>query len=130
MRSAAEIVAAARACVGTKFRAQGRMPGVGLDCVGVVAVATEIEVPSDYTLRSAAGRRVEEELRRSGFRTADAVLPGDVIVIEPAVGMRHLGVVSGPKSIVHAHSGLRRVVEGPVAPEWRVVGVWRLAGEG
>jgi cell wall-associated NlpC family hydrolase len=33
--TAAEIIAAARACLGTPFRHQGRLPGIGLDCAGV-----------------------------------------------------------------------------------------------
>ncbi len=125
-----DIVGAARACVGTGFRAQGRLPGVGLDCVGVIAAATGVEVPSDYTLRSEAAERIEAELKRAGFVPTSAPRPGDVMVIEPAVGLRHLAIVSGGKTIIHAHSGLRRVVEGPVSPEWRVVGLWRWEGEG
>lgn len=37
MRS--EFIAAARACIDTPFRHQGRVAGVGLDCVGLVVVA-------------------------------------------------------------------------------------------
>ena len=33
------MIAAARACLGTPFHHQGRMPGVGLDCIGLVIVA-------------------------------------------------------------------------------------------
>lgn len=44
MRS--EFIAFARACIDTPFRHQGRVPGVGLDCVGLVVVAArEVGVP-------------------------------------------------------------------------------------
>jgi cell wall-associated NlpC family hydrolase len=44
MRS--EFIAFARACIDTPFRHQGRVPGVGLDCVGlVVAAAREVSIP-------------------------------------------------------------------------------------
>jgi cell wall-associated NlpC family hydrolase len=42
----AEITAAALALVGTPFHAQGRAPGVGLDCIGVVVcVARACGIP-------------------------------------------------------------------------------------
>src|SRR5438034_10631009 len=36
MPTRAEVVERARACIGTPFRHQGRLPGRGLDCVGIV----------------------------------------------------------------------------------------------
>lgn len=39
MSTAADIVAAARACLGTPFVHQGRVRGVGLDCLGLMWVA-------------------------------------------------------------------------------------------
>ena len=51
MASDQKIVAAARACIGTPFRPQGRLPGVGLDCIGLAAwavraVGIEVDVPA------------------------------------------------------------------------------------
>ena len=123
---ASAVVARARACVGTRFRPQGRLSGVGLDCVGVVAWAAGVRAPGGYDWRGGGVERVERELERLGFRQVAEPRGGDVIVIEPAAGMRHLGVLTGEGTVVHAHAGLRRVVEGPVDPDWRVVGVWRL----
>ena len=51
--------------------------------------------------------------------------PGDILVIAPAPGRRHLAVVV-PGGVVHAHAGLGRVVEGPLDPAWVVIGAWRL----
>jgi hypothetical protein len=53
------IVAAVRACIGTRFRSQGRVPGLALDCVGVALVAAQaagehINLTGDYLWRSSA----------------------------------------------------------------------------
>ena len=39
-------------------------------------------------------------------------------------GQLHLGVWTG-EGLVHADAGLRRVVERPGVPPWRVLGMWR-----
>lgn len=128
----AAVVAAVRLCVGTRFRPQGRVPGVGLDCVGVVLVAAvaagsgAVRVPA-YALGGDHGALVEEHLRAAGCVEVMAAAAGDVLVIAPAPGRRHLGVVT-PGGVVHAHAGLGRVVEQPFDPGWVVVGIWQLAG--
>lgn len=130
MRDPHDIVAAARVCVGTRFRAQGRMPGVGLDCVGVVAWAAGVIAPTGYDLRGSGAEQAELEMARLGFGVAGEAKPGDVLLIEPAPGLRHLAVVSGAGLVVHAHAGLRRVVEGPVEAGWTILSIWQLAEEG
>ncbi len=114
--------------MGTRFRAQGRGPGVGLDCLGLVIVAgavAGVRLPDEagYSLRG-------EELGRLDLAIAEAMVPveraeaGDVLLFEPGPEMRHLGVWTG-SSLIHAHAGLRRVVEGPVDPAWRLIGAYR-----
>ena len=49
----AAIVAAVRACVGTRFRAQGRCPGIALDCVGVALVAAARSRDADFVAPAA-----------------------------------------------------------------------------
>jgi len=132
--AAAAIVVAARGCVGTRFRLQGRTPGLGLDCIGVVLAAAQgagvrLADRRDYRL----GGDGQGDLDRA---LAAQLIPvpvpaaGDVLAFAPAAGTRHLGVWTGV-TLVHAHAGLRRVVEGPVDPGWRALGAWRLpvAGE-
>ena len=125
------IVAAARACVGTRFRAQGRAPGLGLDCVGVVlaAAAAVGVVPARlpaYRLGSDYPN-VEAILTTHGCVRIETAVPGDVLVFAPTGRQRHFGIVT-PVGLVHAHAGLDRVVEGPIDTEWTIVGRWRLPG--
>jgi murein DD-endopeptidase / murein LD-carboxypeptidase len=126
-----DIVAAARACVGTRFRPQGRVPGLGLDCVGVVLVAAAAAgvLPARVPAYRLGGTPpdVDGVFAACGASAVDAALPGDVLVLVPAPGQRHFGVVTA-LGLVHAHAGLDRVVEGPVDPDWRVTGAWRLPG--
>ena len=57
--TSADIIAIARACLGTPFRHQGRIPGVALDCAGLVvavAAAPRCRLPGPGGLRQIAGR--------------------------------------------------------------------------
>lgn len=125
------IVAAARACVGTRFRPHGRTPGLALDCVGVVlaaAAAAPFNLPilPPYRL-GGTPPDIAAIFAEVGALRIDVGFPGDVLVIAPAPGWRHLGVVT-PTGLVHAHAGLERVVEGPIDTEWHVMQAWRLPG--
>ena len=125
------IVAGARGCVGTRFRAQGREPGLGLDCVGVVlaaAAAAGIRVAPLPPYRiGGVPPDADPVFIACGALPIDMAAPGDVLAIVPAPGQRHFGIVT-PLGLVHAHAGLDRVVEGPVDPDWTIIGAWRLPG--
>lgn len=128
----AVIVAAARGCVGTRFCAQGRKAGLGLDCVGVALIAARAAgavdlTPPPYTLSGDNENRIEAVLKANGCRRIGDEPPqaGDLIVVAPAPGRRHLAVVTD-LGLVHAHAGLARVVESPADPGWIPVSAWRL----
>lgn len=125
------IVAAARGCIGTRFRAHGRMPGLGLDCVGVVLVAAaalplRLPVLPPYRM-GGMPPDIAAVFDAFGAREIDQALPGDVLVVAPASDQRHFGIVT-PLGLVHAHAGLGRVVEAPIDVDWQVVQAWRLPG--
>lgn len=127
-------LAAARAAIGTRFRPQGRVPGLGLDCIGVAVLAIAgagLPLPplpayalgGDHAgLLDAMCRQIGLRPRRGGLRRAR---PGDLILFQLAAGHRHVAVL-GEAGIIHAHAGLRRVVEGPLPPDWPVVAVMAL----
>lgn len=125
----AAIVAAARACIGARFRAQGRLPGVGLDCIGVALVAAaaagvEIAVPV-YALGGDHEAALDAAMIAAGCSFVPLAAPGDLLSLAPSPGRRHLAVVTD-RGVIHAHAGLGRVVEGPVDPDWTVLAAWRL----
>lgn len=121
----------ARRLVGARFRPQGYDPATGLDCVGLVwaayaAAGRRLIRPSDYPLRGWSEERIVAALRRAGFGpAADPCRSGDVALVALAAGQFHLALI-GPDRCVHAHAGLRRVVESPLdaallaAPRWRL----------
>lgn len=117
----------ARALVGTRFRPQGRCEH-GLDCVGVVLATFQIDgraVRANYSLRGEHRREVEgglrEHFRRVPVRRSR---PGDVLVMSAGSQQIHLGIRT-TVGFVHAHAGIRRVVETPGMPEWPVVAAYR-----
>lgn len=124
---AERIVARARACVGARFRPQGRVPEFGLDCIGLVAFAIEAgEVRCDYALRAGRLEALEIELGRAGLIVVSGAQAGDVAVLRPGPMQLHLGIVTGA-GLIHADAGLRRVVERPGLLPWPLLSIWRAA---
>lgn len=105
--------------LGARFCVQGRDPATGLDCVGLVwaayaAAGRVLAVPGAYPLRGWSRARIAGELTAAGFASAsDVAQAGDVALVALSAGQFHLGLI-GPASMVHAHAGLRRVVETPL----------------
>lgn len=117
-------IAAARAGIGTRFRPQGRVPGLGLDCIGVALLAMAgagVPLPPlpAYALGGDHAALLEGVVRAIGLRRVKRARPGDLIVFQLAAGNRHVAVMS-ETGIIHAHAGLGYVVEGPVPHDWPV----------
>jgi NlpC/P60 family putative phage cell wall peptidase len=124
------IVAAARAWVGTPYRHQASLKGVGCDCLGLVRgvwramCGDEPEAVPAYsrdwaeaarceTLALAAGRHMIE-IDRAEF------LPGDVLLFRWRAGLvaKHAAIATTPDRMVHAHDGAA-VAEVTISPWWR-----------
>jgi cell wall-associated NlpC family hydrolase len=127
----ARAFAAARAMVGVTFRPQGSEPTTGLDCVGLVwaayaAAGCRLARPVGYPLRGWSRAQVEAGLVHAGFVpfVGDG-REGDVVLVAYPAGQFHLGLM-GLDRMVHAHAGLRRVVETPIDDGLRDAVRWRL----
>lgn len=123
--------AAAQTMVGVPFRPQGRDRLTGLDCVGLVwasyaAAGAMLRAPVGYPLRGWSRERIVVAIEAAGFSRVDDRREGDVALIALAAGQLHLGML-GPASFVHAHAGLRRVVETPLDPAILAAHRWRLS---
>lgn len=122
-----DYAARARALVGTRFRAQGRDEN-GLDCVGVIVATFGLSgdgVRRDYRLRGDHRSEAEACLARHFRRVSPRQLrSGDVMLLEAASDQLHLAVRTDA-GFVHAHAGIRRVVETPWLPEWPLLGAYR-----
>lgn len=118
MQTIAEV---AESLVGTPFRHQGRRPGVGLDCVGVVYAAcrgagVQVEDFRSY-LRMPSADVLDQEMGKR-FRRIEpaAASAGDIIVIGGKSGGRHVGVIVSPDHYVESRSG-RAVTRTRIARE-------------
>ncbi|MFZ5610169.1 MAG: NlpC/P60 family protein [Pseudomonadota bacterium] len=130
-----DLVAAARQCLGTPFRHQGRALGRGLDCVGLLihvahGVGLQTDDPCDYGRQPAHGL-LERHLAAAGLAPIPpvAALPGDVLLFRIDGPAQHVALASD-KGMIHAYALARRVVEHRLDPVWRarLVGAYRFPG--
>ena len=131
--SGVALARAAEALVGPKFRLHGRDPATGLDCIGLLAAALAAigkpaPLPTGYTFKL---RRLDNWLpdpAACGFAITDEpMIAGDVVLLDLGPCQQHLAIIAGSGRFIHAHAGLRRVVDGsgplpgPVRHQWRML---------
>jgi hypothetical protein len=136
--TAADVVAAARSHLGTRWQHQGRLPGVALDCAGlVITVARQLGlVAEDFDIngyvRVPDGTMLawcNKHMQRVPTLELGAVL-SLIVHREP----QHLGIVGdyrhGGWSLIHAASNAGRVIETRlmICSTMRIAGAWRLPG--
>ena len=125
---AIDYAARARSLVGVRFRAQGRGEG-GLDCIGLVTNTFGISSESvrrDYRIRGSGNLEALRTALNEHFRRVarTEVRTGDVMLLAAGENQPHLAVRTDA-GFVHAHAGIRRVVETPGYPEWPLLAVYR-----
>lgn len=126
----ADIVAEARAWIGTPYRHQASLKGVGCDCLGLVRGVWRAIIGEEPQAAPAYSRDWAEA---SGEETLAAAARAHLIEIEPAQFLpgdmllfryrerypaKHAAIVSAPDTMVHAHDGAA-VTEVAIAPWWR-----------
>jgi NlpC/P60 family putative phage cell wall peptidase len=131
----ADIVAVARTWIGTPFVHQGRIKGLGCDCVGIpLCVAQELgaddkdgqpmtgkmyasyspQPEGNYVHRMCQKHLVQKPVRQ--------MKPGDVISMNVISAPCHVGILGDANglTIIHAYSGAsNKVVEQPMDVKWR-----------
>ena len=124
------IVAETRGWIGTPYRHQASLKGVGCDCLGLVRGVWRVvigdeperappyapdwaEAASGEPLADAAGRHLTA-ISRDMFRE------GDVLLFRWRANLpaKHAAIVTAPDLMVHAHDGAA-VTEVALAPWWR-----------
>ncbi len=136
MGDRAAIVAAARGWIGTPYRHQASVKGVGCDCLGLVRgvwrelYGAEPEAPPTYRADWAETGGRETLLEAAGRHLAPipptAFGPGDVLLFRmtPQARIKHCAIVADARPgdpeprIIHAYWG-RAVVESWLGPWWR-----------
>ena len=124
------IVSAARGWIGTPYRHQASLRGVGCDCLGLVRglwrelIGPEPEAPVPYAPDWAEAGGVER-LAQAGARhfvsvPPNAFLAGDIVLFRWREGLpaKHAGVATSAHSMIHAHDGAS-VCEVQIGTQWR-----------
>jgi murein DD-endopeptidase / murein LD-carboxypeptidase len=127
----AEIAQRALAELGTPFRLRGRISGVALDCVGLVAVALrESDAPDRYTLKGNYSNIINSYMvqKRLNSVAVNTAADGDIAQVSCYANQQHL-MIRANDGWVHAHAGLGRVVHMPGASPWPITTVWRRSGD-
>ena len=129
MPSQTDIVAAARGWIGTPYRHQASVKGVGCDCLGLVRGVWRERHGSEPEQTPAyapgwAEDAGEEALAAAGFRhflpqPTTAFLPGDVLLFrwKPHLPAKHAAIAVSRDRMIHAHDGLS-VCEVSLSPWW------------
>lgn len=125
-----DIVAEARRWLGTPYHHQASIRGVGTDCLGLVRgvwrtlYGADAEAVPPYSRDWAEATGAETMLaaarRHLIERAHDTVAPGDVLIFRYRAQSvaKHVGILSGPTSMIHAIEG-RVVTEVPLGQWWR-----------
>lgn len=124
------IIAEARSWVGTPYRHQASLKGVGCDCLGLLrgiwreVAGHEPELPPPYSADWAEANRREtlaEAARRHLVEVPFAALEaGDVLLFRwrPHLPAKHCAILVAPDRMIHAHDGVA-VAEVHFANWWR-----------
>lgn len=133
------LVAAARACLGVKFKHRGRDPKTGLDCAGLVVHSLhqigldphDLKTYGREPFQDGLVRVVQSNLGPPLPKHSD-ILPGDILLFRFSRDPHHLGIagdyIHGGLSLIHAYGGAEKVVEHRFDQIWidRVCDVYRL----
>lgn len=114
MVTRSEVVAAARSLLATPYHSHARLPGVGIDCVGVpiwVSKATGLK-PADFDIGGYSMQPDGSLLPQCDAqmeRVPEAEMqPGDMVVCRWGIEPHHVGIVGdwrhGGLSIIHAEN--------------------------
>ncbi|MGE0750257.1 MAG: NlpC/P60 family protein [Variibacter sp.] len=124
------IVAEARSWIGTPYRHQASLKGVGCDCLGLVRgvfralYGEEPERVPPYAPDWAEAAS-DEPLAQAAARHLAVIDPrrldvGDVLLFRWRAGLaaKHAAIVATPGTMIHAHDGAA-VAEVAISPWWR-----------
>jgi NlpC/P60 family putative phage cell wall peptidase len=125
-----QIVAHARDWIGTPYRHQASLKGVGCDCLGLVRGVWRELYGEEPERAPPYGPDWAEALQRETLAEAasrhlsaippEDIAPGDVLLFRWRAHLpaKHAAILTAPGRMVHAHDGAA-VAEVALAPWWR-----------
>lgn len=127
-----DVVETARSFIGTPFVHQGRLPGVGLDCVGVLlAVADKLSISGvdfpgyDRTPDGTLEEKLSASLELANRRCIHCHMPGDVLCFRIANQPQHVAIRSD-RGLIHSLADSKILQETSYDERWRkrLLSVW------
>lgn len=129
----AQMIAAARRCLGTPFHHQGRQPRFGIDCIGLIVVALraagmQVNDYSDYSRRP-DGKSLIAALTEHGAQPVSKIEPGDILLFRYDNQPQHVALATEPDRMIHSFAVAGQVVETPIGDYWRrrLNGIYRFS---
>ena len=122
-----EIIASARSIIGTPYVHQGRVKGVGVDCVGTILIVarelnlTQFEI-SGYGRTSEGVEMFDEFVKQCG-QPIENPLPGDILMFEDK-DWRHCGILAckgDDFTLIHTHRVAKKCVEHCLDAHWQTL---------
>jgi NlpC/P60 family putative phage cell wall peptidase len=124
------IVEEARTWIGTPFKHQGRIKGLGVDCVGLIIGVAHFFKLTDFDYRNYSHtpdgflmrQLLDQHLRSISIQDAK---PGDIVLMRFEAEPQHVGILSD-YGIIHAYAQVRHCVEHRLDNIWksRIVGAY------
>lgn len=116
-----DIVNYARSYINTKYHHQGRVPGSGLDCIGVVYCAYSKagftgNIPNDYT--STPDVNVLTTYLNKYCHVTEKPEIGDIILFKIRKDPQHFGIYCG-NTFIHAYAKYGKVIEEEYSNKWK-----------
>jgi NlpC/P60 family putative phage cell wall peptidase len=124
------VIAIARSWLGTPYHDQASLRGVGCDCLGLArGVWREMVGPEPFPIPPYSrdwGETGPREVLAEGARRMmievepAAAAPGALVLFRmtPRAIAKHVGILTGPGSFLHAYERLG-VIEEPLTASWR-----------
>lgn len=126
------IITQARTWLGTPFHHQGRLKGIGCDCLGmIIGIADELQLTHDDVLLSSLDHTSYSHTPNTAalltameayLQEVTDIQPGDIALMQIQNNPQHLGIITdypgGKLGIIHALSG-QGVVEHILSDNWK-----------
>ncbi len=136
MVTKSQIVEKAHEYIGTPFRHQGRIKGVGIDCAGLaIELAKELGLPwvdrRGYD-RTGTGTENMRILIETILLKTSKPEPGDLVLFHyfNKKIAQHLGIWTSATQFIHAYASAKKVIKITVNDKWqkRILGSYSFPG--
>jgi len=114
------ILERARSQSGVRYHKDQYVPGLALDCVGLIRYAYDYQQGLDSRLYSTilTGTSLVDAFKALGFVETSEPQPADVIIWNYAGNPHHTGLYTGNHNCIHASAAYGKVFEHEIKGEW------------